>query len=394
MRILHYLQTVRLLAGGPPRAMIDLASAMHDRGHDVMVSTTDDRDVPSQWSADAGPSVLTLSCSPGPSRRLCGAALHALAAAVARSDVVHLHGVWESTNLQVAAACRRRGVPYVVSLHGMLDDWAMGRKSFRKRLHLLVAGRRYLRGAARIHCTAQGELEQAGRRVGGLSAEVVPNLVDLAPYSASPNGDEARRRWPALGCDLAKVLFLGRVHPTKGVTILIDAIATLRRWGRRIHLVIAGAGDSDYETRVRRQIEDLGMQSEVTWTGFVDGELKRSLYAACDLLALPTSQENFGLVLFEALAAGTPVVTTSVVDTREELVRSGGGVIVPHCVEGFVAAIQTLAACRRDAAAMGEAGREWVLRTLSVDRIATRFETLYTAAVGAGRAAPGRAEVG
>ena len=377
MRILHYMEYIEFRYGGPPRAVVELAEVMHRRGHQVTLATTVDRDVPESWRRDGGPAVRLLAPPRGPLKRLPPASLAMAADEIRRSEVVHLHGVWEPANLQVAALCRRLGRPYVISLRGMLDDWAMSQKPLKKRLYLAMGGRRYLEGAAVVHCTAAGERMQASRRFGRARAEVVPNLIDLEPYAEPPDPAEAETRWPVLGQPGVKVLFLSRIHPSKGLSILIDTVAALRREGCLVHLLVAGTGDQAYTDSMQVRAAAAGIAKECTWTGFVDGQLKRSLYAACDLFALPTSQENFGFVLFEALASGTAVVTTDQVDTREELARSGGALIVPQSTDAFTAAIREFVEGRRDAAAMGRAGRAWALAELATGRVAAQFEALY-----------------
>jgi len=240
-----------------------------------------------------------------------------------------------------------------------------------------VAGRTCLERAAAIHCTADAELEQARTWIGMARGEVIPNVLDLGPYEQAPGPEEAFARWPELRDASFNVLFLSRIHETKGVEHLLEAVARAAPRIPGLRLVIAGGGRAAYLESLRRIVGAAGLAERTTWTGIVDGPLKRSLYAAADLLALPTSQENFGFVLFECLAAGTPVVTTDLVDTRNELLRSGGATIVPQSAEAFAAEIEAFATRRRDAAAMGAAGRDWIMRELAPDQVAGRFEALY-----------------
>ncbi|MCP4835586.1 MAG: glycosyltransferase family 4 protein, partial [Phycisphaera sp.] len=113
------------------------------------------------------------------------------------------------------------------------------------------------------------------------------------------------------------------------------------------------------------------------WTGHVGGDLKNSLYSACDVFALPTSQENFGFVFFESLASATPVITTDLVDTRFEIERSGGGVIVPQTGDAFADAIESFRTGDRDSVAMGAVGRTWTLANLDTSTVAADFEAVY-----------------
>ena len=110
---------------------------------------------------------------------------------------MHLHGMWELSNYQVASICRRAGVPYVYSPHGMLDDWAMGLGGGKKRLVLALAGRRALAGARRVHFAARGEMEQSSARLPRANGAVVPLVFDLAPYRSLPEPGAARGRFAA-----------------------------------------------------------------------------------------------------------------------------------------------------------------------------------------------------
>ena len=168
MRILHYMQAIDFRHGGPPRAVVDQVATMHDRGHDAGLLTTVVEDVPAAWidgsNAGSTPEVVQLPPVAGPFNRLPSDGRRLAEEVVGRYDIVHLHGVWETSNLQIAEACRAAGTPYVVSLRGMLDDWAMRQKPWKKHLYLLLGGRGFLEGAAAVHCTAEYERQQSRRR--------------------------------------------------------------------------------------------------------------------------------------------------------------------------------------------------------------------------------------
>ena len=388
MRILHYIQSVDFRNGGPPRAVVDQVATMKARGHEAALATTVIRDVPPEWTdvdAKGFPEVIGLGPVGGPLARLDATSSSTIRQAVGRFDVVHLHGVWEPSNLQVAAACRDAKTPHVISLRGMLDDWSMEQSRWRKRLYMLAGGRKMLERASAVHCTADAELAQSRKWFPRGRGAVVPNLMDMSPYASVPDPEVARNRWPELrACD-SSVLFLSRIQHKKGMEHLVDAMSILASRDDAPHLMIAGTGDSEYEERIRKQADDLGLGSRISWVGHVGGDLKNSLFAACDVFALPTSQENFGFVFFESLACGTPVVTTDLVDTRDEIERSGGGVIVSQDAEAFADAIASFRDGRRDAASMGTSGREWTLKNLSTEEVSSRFERLYESCIGESR---------
>jgi glycosyltransferase involved in cell wall biosynthesis len=385
MRIAHYMQDIDFTGGGPPRAVIDQVATMHARGHQAGLLTTNVRDVPSSWldGTPEMPEVVELPAVRGSFGRLSPEGLDRLRETIARFDILHMHGVWEPANLQVAAACRRQSVPYVVSLRGMLDDWSMEQSRSRKRVFLAIGGRRYLERAGAVHCTADAELEQSRKWFPRGTGVVVPNLIDLEPYADAPDPASALKAWPEIAESSFTVLFLSRIQIKKGLEHLIDAVAILRADGRAdVRVIVAGTGDDDYVTAMRDRAKTACVADQFTWAGHVGGDLKNSLYAACDLFALPTSQENFGFVFFESLASGTPVVTTDLVDTCHEIERSGGGVIIPQNAERFADAIASFASGERDGIAMGTAGRNWTLENLDTSRVAAEFEAVYESRVG------------
>ena len=381
MRIVHYMQNIDFTRGGPPRAVVDQVATMFARGHAAALMTTDVTDVPAAWldpaNADHTPTVEQLPAVRGSFGRFGRDALDRLAGTISDYDVVHVHGVWEPANLQVASICRDAGVPYVISLRGMLDDWSMDQSALRKRIYLSIGGRRYLESAAAVHCTADAELEQSRKWFPRGRGVVVPNLIDLEPYAEIPDPGPAVERWPVLGEGGFNVLFLSRIQVKKGIEHLIEAAGLLRERGTDINVFVAGSGDDEYVEAMQGRVRSAKLDDRFFWTGHVGGDLKNSLYSACDVFALPTSQENFGFVFFESLASATPVITTDLVDTRFEIERSGGGVIVPQTGDAFADAIESFRTGDRDSVAMGATGRTWTLANLDTSTVAGDFEAVY-----------------
>jgi glycosyltransferase involved in cell wall biosynthesis len=291
--------------------------------------------------------------------------------------MVHLHGPWETANAQAAGIARGLGKPYVLTVHGMLDEWSMAQKRVKKRVYLAVAGNRLLAGAARVHCTAEAELDQARRWMPRANGVVLPYVVDLSDYAEPPGPELARATFPATNGEGWKVLFLSRVHPKKGVDLLIRAAAELRRRGRACAVLIAGPGEAGYVDSLRRLARESGVGGAVHFLGMVRGAEKLSLYRAADVFVLPTSQENFGLVLVEAMACGTPVVTTRGVDIWKEL--QGAGAEIVDAGAGAIAA--GVEAVMGRAAELGGRGREWVMRELNPRRVVGEYVGMYEAVV-------------
>ena len=369
---------IRLEEGGVVRAVLDMCGALAARGHRVTLLTFDGTAVPREWS-DGNPSVIELHRATGVLPRLGSASRRQVRAVFADADAVHLHVPWDLTCRQLAGIALAARLPYVVSVHGMLDDWCMAQKSLKKRLYLAMGGRGLLERAAAVHGTAAAEARQSSRWYPRGRARVVPLIFDLAQYQELPGPEIARSTYAtALGDDGEPVvLFLSRLHPKKRVEVLIEAVARLRDADFGCRLLIAGTGEQEYEQHLRRLVAKGKLDDRVHFVGFVSGRQKLSLYQASDVFVLPTHQENWGFVLIESLACGTPLVTTRGVDIWSELEAGGGAVIVDAEPEMLAATIRSLLQDDRRRQEMGSRGRSWVLETLHTDRVIDQYEAMY-----------------
>lgn len=379
MKLVHYMPRIRLEDGGTVRAALDMCRLLAERGHDVRLVTGDGADVPAAWRSVANgvPRAVILKDAFGPAGVLRPAAARAAGAEIDGAAALHLHGMWSPSNVQIARLARRRSVPYVVTVHGMLDDWCMSQRTAKKRVYLGLVGTRWLRGAAAVHCTAAAELEQARRWLPHDRTAVIPYIFDLDPYRDLPGPELANRVFDLADDGVPRLLFLSRLHHKKGPEAAIRAVALLKQRGRPCRLLIAGSGEPAYERSLRVLAAEVGAEDAARFIGFASGREKTSLYQAADVFVLPTNQENFGLVLAEALACRTPVVTTRNTDVWPELLESGGARIVPATPEALADAIEPLLAEPDRRRAMGEAGQRYVFEWLDPLLVVGRFEALY-----------------
>lgn len=388
MRIVHYLQRIDLEEGGVVRAVLDMGALQAGGSREVTLLTHDAPDAPEAWKAGE-PGTPMLEITPAPERPLglfSKAQLRVLEPIIKNADVLHLHACWTNANNQLARMALRLGVPYVLSMHGMLDDWCMAQKAPKKKLYLALTGRRTLEEAAFVHSTAEAELSQSKKWFPKGRGRIVPLVFDLEPYANLPGPALADNHFGANGTgdidsDKPVVLFLSRVHPKKGLEHLIGATALLKERGSPCRTLIAGTGDDEYLDRMRALASERGVGDDVRFLGMVTGELKTSLYERANVFALPTSQENWGFVLTEALACRTPLVTTKAVDIWPELEESGGSLLAEQSEGAFADAIKTLLDDDARRESMGASGRQWILDTLDPAAVADRYEQMYADAI-------------
>ena len=280
----------------------------------------------------------------------------------ARADLVHLTGTYSFPTPPALWAARRRGLPLVWSPRGALQasaEWA-GASSRRKRAFEALC-RRLMPPRAALHVTSRAEARLSAARMPGPQVAVIPNSVDLpAP----------RERGPARRGGL-RLLFLGRLHPKKGLEVLLEAMEGLPEW---VALEVCGGGEAGYERALRARAAPLG--GRVRFAGHVEGEARDAAFARADLFVLPSHSENFGNAVAEALARSVPVLVSTACPW-EGAAREGCGRQVPPEPAALRAAILDLAGA--DLRAMGARGREWMARDFAPEAVAARMEALYRA---------------
>jgi glycosyltransferase involved in cell wall biosynthesis len=376
LTIAHFFPRIRREEGGVVQAILDLCQMMAAAGHRVVLATCDAADVPADWrSEEHNPTLRVVQSSS--LRRLSPAGLQQFERLLDQADVAHLHTPWEWANLQLASRLRSRHIPYVVTVHGMLDDYSMRQKGWKKRAFLTMGGRTLFTKATTVHFTAQAEKDQATPWIPGNYLPMVQTCaIDLEPYAMLPGPEPALNAFPQLVGNSRKVLFLSRLHPKKGVELLIQAHKILHDDGVPIELLIAGPGDDEYARGLKQLVADLKLENSTHFLGMVRGQVKLSLYELADVFVLPTHQENFGLVLPESLACGTPVVTTRGTDIWHEL-QEAGAMIVDNRPAEIATAIKDLLSNDQTRRELGERGRSYVMRWLAEDKVAGGYEEMY-----------------
>src|SRR4029077_17475921 len=325
MRILNVTETYApfLEFGGPPVKVRALSEGLARRGHQVTVLTADwglEKRLQTQeqkitaerspfgWRREENgvqaiyvPTWLryrTVSWNPAV-KRYCRARLQ-------NFDVVHIFGLYDLLGPAVAAANRKRGLPYVLEPIGMFVP--IVRNLWLKRMYHAIWGRKLLEGASAMIATSEREAE-----------ELVAGGLHRLRVVLRRNGVEVPASWPARGAfrrahcisdNVKLVLFLGRLSIKKSPDLLLRAFAELSRRSTAILMMLLFAGP--HERGVRTELDDmatqLGVRAKVQFAGPVFGELKWAAYRDADVFVLPSQNENFGNTAAEAVAAGTPVV--------------------------------------------------------------------------------------
>jgi glycosyltransferase involved in cell wall biosynthesis len=366
--------------GGIPRIVDGLSRALVGQGVQVSVLTTDAydgerrADVPSLRDHH-GVRVMTV---PNVHNGLAydhqlflprgvGAALDRLEAEVGAPDVIHLHGHRHLLNNGAVRWARRRGIPHVLTANGTLTrhEQKIGVKLL---WDLAVAGH-IPKGAAR--CVAVSAADAARHAQAGVPLEKIvriPNGLDLGEFEALPPAGTFRRAHK-LG-DRPIVAYLGRISPRKGVEHLVQAFAG----GGPCGSVLVVAGNDMGALATARAAAG----PDVRFVGVVGGEERLALLADADVLVYASAAEVFGLVPFEGLLCGSPVVVGDDCGCGELISEAGAGLLVRHGdVAGIRARVRTLLEDGVAAAAMVTRGRAYIEAHLGFEVVAKQHAALY-----------------
>jgi glycosyltransferase involved in cell wall biosynthesis len=367
MRVLHVIPAIATRYGGPGVVAIETVKALRAAGVDAMIATTDaDGDsrlpVPTghviEWE---GVPTVVMPLGGGERFKWSGALASWLSDHVSDFDVVDIHAVFSHSSVSAARACRRAGVPYVVRPHGALDPWSLTRKSWRKRLLLWWGVRQLLTCASFVQYTTADERAGAEQALPWLPAGHVVRLgVDDALF-VEPTRDTAR----------PYVLTMSRLEAKKSLELLIDAfhevaIGPFGHW----RLVVAGDGEAGYVTALQRRAAAGQAADRIEFPGWVRGDDKRAMLSSASLFASPSTQENFGLSLAEAMATGVPVLVTPGVNLSGSVASAGAGWVVDRDGAAIAGALADILGDEAGRLARGQAARQ----------LADRFRWRHSAA--------------
>lgn len=364
MRVLHIIPSLSERSGGPAYAIISMCRALQEKGIEVAIATTEaDLSGAQPQSGTSityqGINTFLFPAQWDSSYKYSRPLAVWLAENVGRFDLVHIHAVFNYACIAAARACRKNNVPYIVRPLGSLDPWSMSQKALRKSVFWQLAGKRMLRDAAAVHYTAGGEQEATEASLGLNHGTVVPLGVD-------PLIDDPLQDGQTPGSEISGVagypylLVLSRLHPKKGLEVLLDAFLSLssEKQFENWRLVLAGDGSSEHVEKLKAKVDSRGANNRVLFPGWLNGEKKSAALRQASLLALPSYHENFGLCVMEAMACGVPVLISPHVNLAPDVHAAGAGWIAPVEHEAIKAALSEAFGSRTERMKRGRAGYE------------------------------------
>lgn len=335
MRILRVISSIDSKGGGPINGLVNSTSLLIEKGHSVDVACLDD---PEQDYVESFPfNVYAFAPCLG-SYSYSKQFSSWMRKNIENYDVVIIHGLWQFHSYSAAKTCQLLSIPYLIFSHGMLDPWfnqTNKLKAAKKHLYWLLFERHSVNGAANLLFTSEEERHLARNVFWPYTPaeKVVPYGSGSSKTSEKTLREVFLNKFPTLeGRKFG--LFLSRIHEKKGVDLLISGMKKVVLNNPDFIIAIAGPDHGGLKKILVQQIKHLGLENNVTWLGMLEGDVKWGAYYASDFFILPSHQENFGIVVAEALSTATPVLISNKVNIWREIAESGAGVVEGDTVEG------------------------------------------------------------
>lgn len=359
MTILHYIPSIDRESGGvgsymqllakPLGEIVELHVVTHASDHELMLENcqlhyiehwTNYLKMKSQWN------VLLKDINP---------------------SVVHINCCWQPESALVQKWSSHKGYKTVYTPHGMLEPWIVHRHYWTRKVPaLLLYQKAAIKRADVIHATAESERQNLLELGYNKNVMVIPNGIDVKQIKMKESWEKKKT-----------LLFLSRIHVKKGIDLLINAVAELKDDMKGYQVLIAGEGDADYIVELKNLTKQKGVDGIVRFIGGVYGDTKWELYRNADIFVLPTHSENFGIVVTEALASGTPVITTTGTPWDELNSKQCGWWIPCNKIDLKQTIISAISLTGEKLEQYGRNGRLLIEERYSADTVAQKMILLY-----------------
>jgi glycosyltransferase involved in cell wall biosynthesis len=284
-------------------------------------------------------------------------------------DICLVHTLWNPVATLAAWVCRARGIPYVLSPHGMMNEVCLARHAYRKRVYSALVEAKTVAGAACVRFL--NEHEAARSHPEWLSVgryEIIPNGVDLIDVRGEFGFPETLRHRRV-------VLFVGRLHPIKRLDLQVEAMSRVMRRYRDVVWVLIGHNDGEWK-KLESLAKRNGIEDRVSWLGSIHGNRRLKMMQEAEMVILTSDHEGQSMVVNESLSVGVPLVVTNSVNAAE-VGRCGAGIVVAQDIVSIAEAIERVLEEKSVAAAMRTAGVRYAQANLSWDVVAVRFAQLF-----------------
>ena len=377
MRVLYIVGNLYEESGGPTKVVRELSETLVNMGLEITIfSTIEER------------GTKTISYPKGVNLRFFNTGVlskwwacyspdlsKALEREISNYNLVHIHEIWHHPHLAAYLACRRVQKPYILTVHGALDEWCLSFKPIRKRIFSSLFERRILQEASAIHALTAEEVNNI--RAFGIDnlVTMIPNGIYPIEFENLPPRKDFERIYPILeGKQVC--LFLGRIHPKKGLDLFVKAFGKVAKRKDNVYMIIVGPDEKGYKREVEKFAEAESVLEKVIFTGMLTGKEKLAALSRADLFIQPSYSEGFSMAVLEALICGIPVIITKQCNFPEVAIRNAGRIINPQLDE-LVKALEELLGSADLRKEIGLNGKNLILEKFTWNKIGEEMIKLY-----------------
>ena len=367
--------------GGPARIIFDHAGVATRRGHQVdILSPLSPGD--ELYPAPAGVRVIPVLRTTPISRvfREYSTPLYQfLRTHIREYDVVHCHGIWHFGSL--APFLLDDTVTKVITIHGLLDKWAIRHSYWKKKLLSVVLQKRLLRRADLIQINNTDEQQDLLRYLGQQHPHVVliPNGIPMEEFQTLPPPGTFRGQH-GIGANQTMILFMSRLNIKKGLDLLLPAFAQYARRHPDARLVLAGPDDG-YQAAAEAFMAENNLTDRIKLVGMLTGETKKAALADADVFVLPSYSEGFSMAVLEAMAAGVPAVVSDRVGFGEVIRQTGAACLTDLTPDGVLASLEKVLTDAPYRQQIRAAGQALVRQQYTIEVVADQLLAAYQTAL-------------
>lgn len=282
-----------------------------------------------------------------------------------KPNIVHINGIWMIHTWVIQKEALKRGIQTYITTHGMLEPWILNRNPLKKKIALWLFQRKSLKKAIALIATAESEKNNILKFGFNKNVLTIPNGIDTSSITIKENWKPTKR-----------IVYLSRIHIKKGIELLLEALSSLDKELKGYEVIIAGEGETTYVDELKKRATTI-TNMKINFVGGIYGNEKWKLYRECDFFVLPTYSENFGYVIAESLACGTPVITTKNTPWQD-IETYNCGYWIKRDIHILKTAIKQMATCtEKELQCMGKQGRKLIENKYSTTIVAKSLLKLY-----------------
>lgn len=348
MKILRIIPTMNPEAGGVAESVKQSAIQMKEENINIEVVCLDDPN--SSWIEEFDFKVYGLGKGKT-SYAFKPSYLSWLNKNITSYDLVIIDGLW-MFHVVGGYICKLKKVPYLIYSHGMLDPYFNKDKlKYLKKLPFWFLVERNIIALARnIVFTSKEEMILAKKSFPLFKG--TSKIATLGIETVNTDKQYLKELFQETFPELEEkklFLYLSRIHEKKGLELLIESLISLdESLLTDVKFIIAGSGNQKYIAKLKRMISGANLEPYFTWVGMLSGDIKWAAFNFSDAFILPSHQENFGIVVAEALSCSLPVLTTNKVNIWQEVQDYNAGIIQNDDIKGITLLVKKFLALNEE----------------------------------------------